>query len=135
MCYSVTILLDYFTLFLSFQNQNLRKDSKKVHCSVSDLFIFYLFIDILDIRASLYQTRVLQLFWNVQFLSLVLIDDVAFKEKQMYSGWWGLSRETISLLYIYDIIIFSMTFSFVLCPFQYHNAMQKAQMRYRLLHI
>ena len=41
----------------------------------------------------------------------------AFKKNQMHSGWWGLSRETISC-YIYDIIIFPVRFSFVLSPFQ-----------------
>ena len=43
----------------------------------------------------------------------------------------GGSRETQSVCYVCDIIIFPMEFSFV---FQYHNALQKAQMRYRLLH-
>ena len=28
------------------------------------------------------------------------IDNIAFKKKQMHSGRWGLSRETISLLYL-----------------------------------
>ena len=51
----------------------------------------------------------------------------------MHSGWWGLSRERKSACYVYDMIIFLMGFSFVLSPFQYHNVLQKAQMRYRLL--
>ena len=64
----------------------------------------------------------------------------------MHSGWWGLSRdkrerksretqERKSVCYIYDIIIFPVGFSFVLSPFQYHNALQKAQTQYRLLRI
>ena len=50
----------------------------------------------------------------------------------MHSGWWELSRETISLLYLQHNH-FSRGISFVLSPFQYHNALQNAQMRYRLL--
>ena len=45
----------------------------------------------------------------------------------MHSGRWGLSRETISLLYLRHIIIFPVGFSFVLSPNQYHNALQKAK--------
>ena len=33
-------------------------------------------------------------------ISKLEIDDIAFKKKQIHSGWWGLSRETISLLYL-----------------------------------
>ena len=43
------------------------------------------------------------------------------------------SQERQSVCYFYDIIIFPVGFSFVLSPFQYYNALQKAQMRYRLL--
>ena len=63
----------------------------------------------------------------------MLIDDIVFQKKQMHSGRWG-SQERQSVCYIYDMIIFPVGFSFVLSPFQYHNALQKAQMRYRLLH-
>ena len=54
------------------------------------------------------------------------------KNKCILFGWG--SQETINnqLVYVYDIIIFPVGFSFVLSPFQYHNAQQKAQMRYRL---
>ena len=31
-------------------------------------------------------------------LPLFAVDDIAFKKKEMHSGWWGLSRVTISLL-------------------------------------
>ena len=47
----------------------------------------------------------------------------------------GGSQERQSVCYIYDIIIFPVGFSVVLSPFQYHNALQKAQMRYRLFAI
>ena len=54
----------------------------------------------------------------------------------MHSGWWVLSREVICLFNImlqhcYDITIFLVGFYFLLYPFQYHNAFQKAQMQYR----
>ena len=63
-------------------------------------------------------------------LKLLLIDDIAFKKKQMHSGRWGLSREKRqSVCYIYDMIISPVGFSLVLSPNQYHNALQKAQMR------
>ena len=59
-------------------------------------------------------------------------DDIAFKKKQMHSGRWGPSRETISLLYLrHDH--FSCGIFFCLIPLQYHNELQKSQMRYRLL--
>ena len=45
----------------------------------------------------------------------------------------GGCEERQSVCYIYDIIIFPVGFSFVLSPFQYQNALQKAQMWYRLL--
>ena len=35
----------------------------------------------------------------IKYYCLKEIDDTAFK-KQMHSGWWGLSRKTISLLYL-----------------------------------
>ena len=60
------------------------------------------------------------------------IENITFKKKEkMHSGWWG-SRETQSVCYVYDIIIFPVGFSFVLYPFQYYEALQKSQMRYRL---
>ena len=54
-----------------------------------------------------------------------MIDDIAFEKKRMHSAQWGLSRETISLLYLQHII-FTVGFCFVLSPNQYHNALQKA---------
>ena len=51
-----------------------------------------------------------------------------FSEKEKYKT----GSQLKSVCYIYDIIIFPVKFSFVLSPFQYHNALQKAQMRYRL---
>ena len=44
----------------------------------------------------------------------------------------GGSQERQSVCYIYDKIVFPVGFSFVLSPNQYHNALLKAQMRYRL---
>ena len=66
-----------------------------------------------------------------KFWQSTKIDDIAFKKKQVHSGRWGLSTETISLFY--DMIIFPVGFFICLTPCQYHNALQKAQMRYRLL--
>ena len=60
------------------------------------------------------------------------IDDIAFKKKKSILVDGG-SQERQSVCYIYDMIIFPVGFSFVLSSFQYHNALQKAQMRYRLL--
>ena len=53
------------------------------------------------------------------------------KNKSILVG--GGSQEGQSVCYIYDIIIFPVGFSFVVSPFQYHNALRKAQMQYRLL--
>ena len=46
----------------------------------------------------------------------------------------ALERQSVCYIYII-IIIFPVGFSFVLSPFQYHNALQKDQMRYHLLRV
>ena len=51
----------------------------------------------------------------------------------MHSGWWGLSRETMGLLYLQHNHFSYEIFFFGLSPFQCHTALRKAQMRYRLL--
>ena len=40
----------------------------------------------------------------------------------------GRLKEKQSVCYVYDIIFFSRGIFFVLSPFQYHNALQEAQM-------
>ena len=53
------------------------------------------------------------------------IDDVAFKKKQMHSGWWRLSRETISSLYLRHNH-FSCGIFFCLIPFPIPQCIAKS---------
>ena len=56
---------------------------------------------LVKITKSLYSLLVdKNLHYEETMMTRTPIDDIAFKKKQMNSGWWGLSRETISLLYL-----------------------------------
>ena len=52
----------------------------------------------------------------------------------MHSGWWGLTRETISLLFLRHNH-FSCGIFFFLIPLPIPQCIPKGQMRYRLLEI
>ena len=51
------------------------------------------------------------------------MDDIAFKKKQMHSGWWRLSRDTISLLNLRYFSFFLWDF---LLSYPPSNALQKS---------
>lgn len=58
----------------------------------------------------------------------IIIDDIAFKKKTMHSGSGGGSQDRLTLCSIYDILIITVRFSFVLFPFRYHNVLLDTQM-------
>ena len=62
------------------------------------------------------------------YRSIFIIDDIAFKKKTMHSGSGGGSQERLTLCSIYDILIITVRFSFVLSPFRYHNVLLDTQM-------